>query len=89
MIYMEMLQTNLQLVQVLKEWDPLGYGEDSYDTEIADTIAAVHYVEDANKLARKIQGIYEFSFEEVIPIENCLRIARELLIIKSSGTCTF
>jgi hypothetical protein len=86
---MEMLQTNLQLVQALKEWDPLGYGENSYDTEIADAIAAVHYMEDANKLAREIQGIYEFSFEEIIPIENCLRIARELLIIKNSGTCTF
>lgn len=85
---MEMLQTNLQLVKVLKEWDPLGYGEDFYDTEIADTIAAVHYLEDEEKLARKIQSIYEFSFEEIIPLKSCLSIARELLIIKNAGTCT-
>ncbi|MEQ2527133.1 DUF1871 family protein [Bacillaceae bacterium CLA-AA-H227] len=85
---MEMLETNLRLVKALKKWDPLGYGEEAYDPEVADSAAAVHFIEDEDKLARKIQGIYEFSFEEIIPLEKCLSIARELLLIKNEGTCS-
>lgn len=41
---MEMLEMNLSLLQRLMEWDPLGYGEDSYDPEIADTIRFKQYM---------------------------------------------
>ncbi|WP_449621660.1 DUF1871 family protein [Robertmurraya sp. Marseille-Q9965] len=85
---MEMLETNLRLVMALKKWDPLRLGEDAYDPEVADSAAAVHYIEDEDKLARKIQAIYEFSFEEIIPLEKCLSIARELLLIKNDGSCS-
>jgi len=40
------------------------------------------------KLAGKIQEIYEFSFEELIPLEKCQQIARELLAIKNEGSCS-
>jgi hypothetical protein len=85
---MEMLEMNLQLLQRLTDWDPLGYGEDSYDTEIADTIQAVHVLSSVNELARKIQSIYEFSFEEIIPLSSCTTMAQELLAIKNESSCS-
>jgi hypothetical protein len=84
---METLQTNLRLVNALNEWDPLGYGEGSYEPEIADVVAVVHYEDSEIELAHKIQGIYEFSFEEIITLDKCIDIARELLMIKNEGTC--
>ncbi|WP_066056091.1 DUF1871 family protein [Robertmurraya korlensis] len=85
---MEFLEMNISLVQRLMDWDPLGYGEDSYETEIADTIQAVHVLSSPNELARKIQSIYEFSFEEVIPLSKCTAMAEELLAIKNESTCS-
>lgn len=84
---MQLQQINLQLVDVLNEWDPFEIGGGNYDTEIADTIQVVHTLDEKEKLARKIQAIYEFSFEKIIPLENCLLIAGKLLAIKDSGTC--
>lgn len=85
---MEMLEMNLSLLEILYEWDPLGYGEGSYDTEIADTIQAVHLLDQEEKLARKIQSIYEFSFEEIIPLNECKQIANKLLEVKNQGSCS-
>ncbi|MFZ7944038.1 DUF1871 family protein [Neobacillus sp. 19] len=83
------LQTNLQYVDVLNEWDPFHLQNGDYDTEIADAIQAVHELNDPSKLAKRIQAIYEFSFEEVIPMESCLKIAWALLAIKENESCTF
>lgn len=85
---MEFLKMNLSLLEILHDWDPLGYGEGSYDTEIADTIQAVHVIENEEKLARKIQSIYEFSFEEIIPLEECKKMAKKLLVIKNESSCS-
>ncbi|MDQ0198837.1 DUF1871 family protein [Neobacillus ginsengisoli] len=82
------LQTNLQFVDLLNEWDPFHLETGGYDTEIADTIQAVHVLNDSFLLAKRIQEIYEFSFEKIIPMESCLEISRKLLLIKDSGTCS-
>lgn len=82
------LPTNLKLVDILNEWNPFQLKEGSYDTEIADTIQAIHEYDDADVLAVKIQSIYEFSFEKVIPLESCLQVAKELLIIKNNSECS-
>lgn len=84
---MEIQQTNLLLVYTLDQWDPFGVGPGNYDTEIADSVQAVHDLDDQVKLARKIQSIYEFSFEEIIPLENCIEISERLLEIKNNGSC--
>ncbi|KAF0817198.1 MULTISPECIES: DUF1871 family protein [unclassified Cytobacillus] len=84
---MEMQQTNLLLVYTLDQWDPFGVGPGNYVTEIADTIQAVHDLDDQMELARRIQAIYEFSFEEVIPLDNCKEISVRLLEIKNNGSC--
>ncbi|MGG1399894.1 DUF1871 family protein [Bacillus salipaludis] len=82
------LQTNLKFVDLLNEWDPFQLKEGNYDTEIADTIQAIHELENLSELAEKIQSIYEFSFEQVIPINLCLEIAEKLLLIKNNDSCS-
>ncbi|MFJ5713838.1 DUF1871 family protein [Neobacillus sp. NPDC093127] len=83
------IQTNFQYVDVLNEWDPFQLKNGSYETEIADVIQALHELNDCAMLAKRIQTIYEFSFEKLIPIENCVKIAAELLAIKINETCSF
>ncbi|WP_251549946.1 DUF1871 family protein [Neobacillus muris] len=84
----EEVQTNLNYVDVLNEWDPFGLRAGGYETEIADVIQAVHVMDDPAKLAKQIQSIYEFSFERVIPQESCCHIALKLLEIKADQSCS-
>lgn len=86
---MDTQHTNLMLVDLLNEWDPFKIGDGNYDTEIADTLQSVQDLDEADKLARRIQSIYEFSFEEIIPLQKCSKIAEQLLIIKNNRSCTF
>ncbi|MHC0039038.1 DUF1871 family protein [Pseudoneobacillus sp. C159] len=79
---------HIGLVIALNEWDPFGLGFGNYETEIADIVQIVHTTDNETLLAKKIQEVYEFSFEQLIPIDNCQKIARELLRIKSAGSCT-
>jgi len=74
---------NVRLMENLLQWDPLGYGVDAYETECVDVVQAVHELDDINKLAKKIQDIYEFSFEEFIPLSKCKEKATELIFIKN------
>ncbi|MDQ0975317.1 hypothetical protein QFZ31_005195 [Neobacillus niacini] len=82
------MKTNLQFVDVLNEWDPFKLKNGDYDTEIADTIQAIHELVNPEELAARIQSIYEFSFEEIIPLEQCIKIANQLLLIKDNDSCT-
>jgi hypothetical protein len=82
------LQTNLQYVDLLNEWNPFNLTYGGYDTEIADTIQAIHELDDCDALAKRIQSIYDFSFEKMIPLEECLKIAKELLVIKANDACS-
>ena len=82
------LQTNLQYVDALNEWDPFQLKTGGYETEIADTVQAVHELNDSKKLAERIQTIYEFSFEKLIPMESCLKMAEQLLVIKANESCS-
>jgi RNA processing factor Prp31 len=84
---MDIKEVNIKLVSVLQSWDPLGYGFDAYETEIVDVVQAVHELDEVNQLARKIQSIYEFSFEEIIPLSKCKHLAQTLLSIKHEASC--
>jgi hypothetical protein len=81
-------EMNIEMIRVLNEWDPFQIGEGNYDTEIADCIQAVHDIDQTEALAGKIQSIYEFSFEEFIPMDKCKTISKKLLLIKESGACS-
>ncbi len=84
---LEAQHTNINIMKVLLQWDPLGYGEGHYETEVVDVLQAVHVIEDEIKLARKIQAIFEFSFEEIIPLSECEKMAKKLLLIKNNSSC--
>lgn len=82
------VRTHLQYVDLLNEWDPFQLTNGDYDTEIADTIQAIYELDRPDKLAKKIQSIYEFSFEKIIPLESCFHIALKLLEVKNNETCS-
>ncbi|WP_243387663.1 DUF1871 family protein [Bacillus kexueae] len=84
---MELRDANYEMLALLYKWDPLGYGEDAYETEVFDVIEAVHRLDDVGKLALNIQSIYEFSFEERIPLTDCANMAQQLFHIKNRISC--
>lgn len=75
---------NEKIKEVINNWDPLGFGPGSYDVEIVDVIQAVHEIDDPKLLAKRIQFIYEFSFEELIPLTECQRIAKRVMLLKET-----
>ncbi|QOR66029.1 DUF1871 family protein [Cytobacillus suaedae] len=84
---MDMQNVNLQIMFLLENWDPLGHGLGSYETEAVDVLQAVHQIDDPKELATKIQVIFEFSFEQLIPLSDCKEMAEKLLMIKNNSTC--
>lgn len=78
----------IQMMNVLKEWDPFENGPDAYDTEIADCLIAADELDDAHALAGKIQGIYEFSYDRKIEFAACLTVAELLLRIQTDSSCS-
>ena len=81
------IQMNKAAIELLKKWDPFQLGEDNYDTEAADVVAALYDIDDPSKLAKTIQMVYEHSFEQWIPFENCVSIAYKLIAIKFEAKC--
>ena len=85
---MDTQRMNRMLLNMIQNWDPFGYGSEAYETEAVDVLQAIHEYDEVKPLARKIQAIYEFSFEEIIPLEKCVEIAKQLLKIKNEAQCT-
>ncbi|WP_374720348.1 DUF1871 family protein [Parageobacillus toebii] len=85
---MDAHQINQLLLHTIRTWDPFGYGYDAYETEAVDVLQAVHDCDEPKMLAEKIQAIYEFSFEKVIPFHECVKMAKKLLEIKESAACS-
>ena len=84
---MENIQMNRKAVSLLMQWDPFKLGENSYDTETADVVAALQGISDPSDLAKVIQRVYEHSFERWIPLEDCVEIARKLIAVKYEAKC--
>jgi len=85
---MDTQRMNRTLLNMIQNWDPFGYGSDHHIHESVDVLQAIHEYDEVEPLARKIQAIYEFSFEEIIPLEKCVEIAKQLLKIKNEAQCT-
>jgi hypothetical protein len=85
---MNAAKTNQTLLEMIQRWDPFGYGVEAYETEAVDVIQAVHECHDAYTLAKKIQSIYEFSFEQLIPFSDCMKLAEALLVVKHGAECS-
>ncbi|MGN7477577.1 DUF1871 family protein [Solibacillus silvestris] len=84
---MENIEMNQKCVHILQQWDPFGFGAESYDTETADVVAALQGIDDPTKLAKVIQKVYEHSFEQWIPFEKCVAIAYKLIAVKFEAKC--
>ena len=57
---MDNIIMNQKALRILQEWDPFNIGEDNYDTESADVVAALQGIDDPSKLAKVIQTVYEY-----------------------------
>ncbi|MCY8947713.1 DUF1871 family protein [Bacillus atrophaeus] len=85
---MEESQAVREMMKIISKWDPFKYGEEFYETEAVDIVQAVYTKENPQKLAESIQDIFEASFEQILPLDNCMKVAERLLIIKDSSSCT-
>ncbi|RSD27554.1 DUF1871 family protein [Mesobacillus subterraneus] len=85
---MESKELSYKLIDVLNKWDPFNMGEGGFDPEIADILQAVHDYDDGDLIAKRIQSVFEFSFEQVLPYKECLTIANTLLGIKNEDVCS-
>ncbi|WP_163103120.1 DUF1871 family protein [Peribacillus alkalitolerans] len=77
-----------QVQKLLENWDPFEVGADGYETEIAECMQAIYEVDSVEELSAKIINIYEFSFGEVIKIEDAKKIAAEILLLKEQSSCS-
>ena len=84
---MDIKEMNFKLIVLLQEWDPFNAGEEAYETEIAEVIQAVHDLHHPSDLAKRIQAIYEFSYELWIPLQECTKISYKLLAVKMEASC--
>jgi hypothetical protein len=78
---------NQRAIHILQEWDPFQIGAGQYDTEAADVVAALHSIDDPSQLGKVIQTVYEHSFEQWIPFEDCVSISYKLIAIKFEAKC--
>ncbi|MFS0875826.1 DUF1871 family protein [Solibacillus isronensis] len=84
---MDNIEMNQKCVHLLEQWDPFSYGSESYATETADVVAALQNIDDPTILAKVIQRVYEYSFEQWIPFEQCVAIAYKLIAVKFEAKC--
>ncbi|WP_199677393.1 DUF1871 family protein [Lysinibacillus yapensis] len=84
---MDNIIMNKTAVALLEQWDPFHIGENGYDTETADVVAALQEIDDPSQLAKVIQQVYEHSFEQWIPFEKCVEISYKLIAIKFEAKC--
>ncbi|MGX9135701.1 DUF1871 family protein [Rummeliibacillus sp. JY-2-4R] len=84
---MENIEMNRKAIRTLEDWNPFKIDGFTYDTEAADVVAALQYIDDPSNLGKVIQEIYEQSFELWIPIEDCIEISYKLLAIKFEAKC--
>lgn len=83
----ETAQVNMALRNELMRFDPYKMGIGFYETEMADTVAAVHQYEEPRALAAAIRRIYEHSFDEPVPGGDPVELAEKLLSVKNT-TCS-
>ncbi|TQR18358.1 DUF1871 family protein [Psychrobacillus vulpis] len=84
---MDTIEMNRKAVWTLQQWDPFELGVDSYDTEAADVVADLQSIDHPSELAKRIQTIYEHSFEQWIPLEKCVEISYKLIALKYEMKC--
>lgn len=85
---MDVIVMNRKAIHIIQNWNPFKLDDFSYETEAADVVAVLQNVDDPSILGKKIQEIFEQSFEQWIPFEKCVEISYKLLALKFEAKCT-
>ncbi|MGD7046286.1 DUF1871 family protein [Jeotgalibacillus proteolyticus] len=75
-------EMNYKIIALLQEWDPFKIGEEEYENEIEDVLQAVYDHHHPSDLAKRIQAIYQYSYNQWIPLQDCTKISYKLLAVK-------
>lgn len=75
---MERVQLHMNMLEAITKWDPFQLGEEAYETEATDVIQAYYDTKNKDELSKRIQGIYEWSFERIIPLDQCKELVDTL-----------
>lgn len=84
---MNNIEMNQRAVRMIAEWNPFHIPDFDYATEAADIAAAMQRTNDDEVLAQTIRTIFEASFEEWLPLEDCMDIAKKLNALKVETQC--
>ena len=84
---MDNIEMNQKAIQILVDWNPFDLDDFDYATEAADVVSALQTIDDPSDLGKKIQQVYEFSFESWIPLEKCVEISYKLIALKFETKC--
>lgn len=84
---MDTIEMNRKALWTLQEWDPFEIGAGSYDAEAADVVVNLQSIDHPSDLAKRIQTIYEHSFEQWIPLEKCVEVSYKLIALKYEMKC--
>ena len=84
---MNNIEMNQRAVQMIAEWNPFNIPDFDYATEAADIAAAMQRTNDDTALAQTIRTIFEDSFEEWLPVEDCVAMAKKLNALKLEAQC--
>lgn len=85
---MHQVEMNKQAIRILEDWDPFALGTDHYAAEAADVVAFLQGATHPSDVAHHMQLVYEHSFEQWIPLEDCMEIAYKLIALKLSVKCS-
>lgn len=84
---MNNIEMNQRAVRMIADWNPFDIPDFDYATEAADIAAAMQRTNDDDALAKTIRLIFEASFEEWLPLEDCLEMAKKLQALKLEAQC--
>lgn len=83
----DVIQMNQKALKIVEQWNPFNLEDFSYETEAADVVALLHSIDDPSELGKNIRAIFENSFEQWIPIEQCVELSYKLLALKFEAKC--
>lgn len=79
---MDVMEMNRKVVHLVEQWNPLNLMQQSYQVEAEQVFSALQKLDDPSDLGKRIQEIYQHSFQQWIPLEKCVEVSYKLLAIK-------
>lgn len=79
---MNLMEMKQKIIRIIEKWNPFDLVNFSNEREALDVAEIVQFIDDPSELGKRIQLIFEHSFNEWIPFEKCVEISYKLLAIK-------